>query len=83
MVLYALSHEKDLLYRPLRQGLACLKTHLPASMLSGKMRAHSLREIFRAIFYVLKWLSARPRHFATMGQRKGWGRAAFRSHRGK
>ena len=33
---------------------ACLKTHLPASKLPGTMRAHSLREIFYAIFYVLK-----------------------------
>lgn len=33
---------------------ACLKTYLPASKLSGKLRAHSLREIFDAIFYVLK-----------------------------
>ncbi len=33
---------------------ACLKTHLPASKLPGTMRAHSLREIFDAIFYVLK-----------------------------
>ena len=32
----------------------CLKTHLPASKLPGTMRAHSLREIFDAIFYVLK-----------------------------
>jgi putative transposase len=32
----------------------CLKTCLPASKLPGKMRAHSLREIFDAIFYVLK-----------------------------
>ena len=32
---------------------ACLKTHLPASKLPGTMRAHSLREIFDAIF-VLK-----------------------------
>jgi putative transposase len=33
---------------------ACLKTHLPASKLPSTMRAHSLREIFDAIFYVLK-----------------------------
>lgn len=32
----------------------CLKTHLPASKLPGKLRAHPLREIFDAIFYVLK-----------------------------
>src|SRR5215212_4114947 len=34
---------------------ACLKNHLPASKLPGKMRPHALREIFDAIFfYVLK-----------------------------
>jgi hypothetical protein len=33
---------------------ACLKDHLPASKLPGKMRTHALREIFDAIFYVLK-----------------------------
>src|SRR5215212_7118239 len=34
---------------------ACLKNHLPASKLPGKMRTHALREIFYAIFfYVLK-----------------------------
>ena len=33
---------------------ACLKNHLPASKLPGKMRTHALREIFDAIFYVLK-----------------------------
>jgi transposase len=34
---------------------ACLKDHLPASKLPGKMRTHALREIFNAIFfYVLK-----------------------------
>ena len=32
----------------------CLKTHLPASKLASTMRAHSLCEIFDAIFYVLK-----------------------------
>ena len=32
----------------------CLKNHLPASKLPAKMRAHALREIFDAIFYVLK-----------------------------
>ena len=32
----------------------CLKCHLPASKLPDKMRAHALREIFDAIFYVLK-----------------------------
>lgn len=31
-----------------------LKTHLPASKLPGKLRAHSLREILNAIFYLLK-----------------------------
>ena len=31
-----------------------LKNHLPASKLPSKMRAHALREIFDAIFYVLK-----------------------------
>jgi len=33
---------------------ACLKNHLSASKLPCKLRAHSLREIFDAIFYVLK-----------------------------
>jgi putative transposase len=32
----------------------CLKNHLPASKLPGKMRSHALREIFDAIFYILK-----------------------------
>jgi putative transposase len=32
----------------------CLKNHLPASKLPTKMRAHALREVFDAIFYVLK-----------------------------
>src|SRR5215217_5526579 len=32
----------------------CLKTHLPASKLPDKMRTHALREIFDAIFYVLR-----------------------------
>jgi putative transposase len=33
---------------------ACLKANLPASKLPGRLRAHSLRDIFDAIFYVLK-----------------------------
>ena len=33
---------------------AHLKTYLPASKLPGRMRVHALREIFDAIFYVLK-----------------------------
>ncbi len=32
----------------------CLKTNLPTSQLPGEMRAHFLREVFDAIFYVLK-----------------------------
>lgn len=32
----------------------CLKAHLPALKLPDKMRTHSLRDIFDAIFYVLK-----------------------------
>ena len=36
------------------QEWACLKTHLPASKLPGRLRAHSLRDIFDAIFYVLR-----------------------------
>ena len=51
MVLYALSHEKDLLTDLSEREWACLKTHIPASMLLGTMRAHSLGEIFDAIFY--------------------------------
>jgi putative transposase len=31
-----------------------LKTHLPDSMLLGRLRSHSLRDIFDAIFYVLR-----------------------------
>jgi putative transposase len=33
---------------------ACLKANLPASKLPGRLRTHSLRDIFDAIFYVLK-----------------------------
>ena len=33
---------------------AHLKTYLPASKLPGRMRVHTLREIFDAIFYILK-----------------------------
>ena len=33
---------------------ACLKTHLPVSKLPSRLRAHSLRDIFDAIFYVLR-----------------------------
>jgi putative transposase len=33
---------------------ACLKANLPASKLPGRLRAHSLRDIFDAIFYGLK-----------------------------
>src|ERR671933_331566 len=33
---------------------ACLKANLPASKPPGRLRAHSLRDIFDAIFYVLK-----------------------------
>ena len=33
---------------------ACLKANLPASEVPGRLRAHSLRDIFDAIFYVLK-----------------------------
>ncbi len=32
----------------------CLKTHLPASKLPNRLRAHSLRDVFDAIFYVLR-----------------------------
>ena len=32
----------------------CLKNHLPASKLPTNMRAHALREVFDAIFYVLR-----------------------------
>jgi putative transposase len=31
-----------------------LKTHLPDAMLPGRLRAHSLRDIFDAIFYILR-----------------------------
>src|SRR5919202_4814949 len=33
---------------------ACLKANLPTSKLPGRLRAHSLRDVFDAIFYVLK-----------------------------
>ena len=33
---------------------ACLKANLPASKVPGRLRSHSLRDIFDAIFYVLK-----------------------------
>ena len=33
---------------------ACLKSHLPPSKLPSRLRAHSLRDIFDAIFYVLR-----------------------------
>ncbi len=33
---------------------ARLKIHLPASKLPGRLRAHSLRDILDAIFYVLR-----------------------------
>ena len=33
---------------------ACLKTHLPAAKLPSRLRAHSLRDVFDAIFYVLR-----------------------------
>lgn len=33
---------------------SCLKKHLPNSKLPGKPRTHSLREIFDAIFYILR-----------------------------
>ncbi len=33
---------------------ARLRTHLPASRLPGRLRTHSLRDIFDAIFYVLR-----------------------------
>jgi transposase len=32
----------------------CLKTRLPASKLPDRLRAHSLRDIFDAIFHVLR-----------------------------
>ena len=31
-----------------------MKSHLPASKLPGRLRAHSLRDILDAIFYVLR-----------------------------
>ena len=36
------------------QEWACLKTYLPVSKLPGRLRAHSLRDVFDAIFYVLR-----------------------------
>jgi putative transposase len=33
---------------------ARLKTYLPAAKLPGRLRAHSLRDIFDAIFYILR-----------------------------
>ena len=63
---------------------ASLKTHPSASMLPGTMRTHSLHEIFHAFFYVLKIGSPRRLGtFATIGQRKGLGRADVGFNRAK
>jgi putative transposase len=36
------------------QEWACLKTHLPASKPLGRLRTHTLRDIFDGIFYILR-----------------------------
>lgn len=36
------------------QEWACLKTHLPSSKPLGRLRTHSLRDIFDGIFYILR-----------------------------
>jgi putative transposase len=36
------------------QEWACLKTHLPPSKQLGRLRTHTLRDIFDAIFYILR-----------------------------
>ena len=75
MVLYALSHEKDLLTDLSEREWACLKTHLPASKLLGTIHAHSLRPIFHAIYYGLK--SGCPRRLLgtslPLVNARGWG----------
>src|SRR5829696_4681198 len=54
MVLYALSHENDLLYRPLRQGMGLPEDPSSSLKATGHDACYSLREIFKATFYVLK-----------------------------
>jgi transposase len=58
VILYAPLHEKDLPYRPLRPRVTWLKTHLPASKPLGRLRTHTLRDVFDRIFYILR--SGRP-----------------------
>ncbi len=52
--LYALVHEKDLSTDLSDEEWAYLKIRLPASRSPGRLRAHSLRDILDAIFYVLR-----------------------------
>ena len=49
MSLYALTHEKDLPYRPLRHRVGLLEKPSSGLQVAGRMRTHSLREIFDAI----------------------------------
>ena len=57
VILYAPLHEKDLPYQPLRPSvgcLNCLKTHFPTSKPLGRLRTHTLRDVFDGIFYILR-----------------------------
>jgi putative transposase len=54
MLVYAFVNEKNYATDLSDEEWTCLKNHLPASKLPTKMRTHALREIFDAIFYVLK-----------------------------
>ena len=54
MILYALAHEKNLSDRPLRCRVDLFKIVPTHPNRRGKTTHHSLRDIFDAIFYVLK-----------------------------
>jgi len=47
-------YEKDLPYRPLRRKKVLLRTRLPELHRTVRMRTHSWRGVFDAIFYVLR-----------------------------
>jgi hypothetical protein len=67
MVLYVLSHEKVLLYRPLRQGMGLPED--PSSSLDAT--GHDASSFpARDLLRLEKRLSATPGHFATIGQHK-------------
>jgi transposase len=63
---------------------ACPKPHPLDSMLPGTMRANSLREIFHALFYIVK--NGCPRHLGTslpLAKARGWSQRLFRFDRAK